>query len=543
MINSFVKFRKTWLLSILCGLFIVSGSVYAEEAFDKSMSDQETSEQTIYLDKETIAKGYTVSSFNDSLKLSLVPGILTQDTRVDTKIIPEEEMTMPWRMRRVSDIYEFEFFNKDAYEDQKPFYIQVDYSDSDEYKQVFFYDSIHGEWRPLPTTDHPEQEFVRSLIHLPYARIAVFSHPETMTSGKASWYAFRGGNYTASPDFPRGSRLRIFNLENDKFVDVEVNDYGPDRSIHPDRPVDLDKEAFAKIADLSAGIIDVKVEPLYIPDKDKYTVSGILDKSGELEPNLDMQAGVIKNLDGEIIWSHNENEVLPIASLTKLVTVKTFLDKGGSPDDEVIYMKQDAEYNYEYCNPWESAHVNLNEGDVVTAKDLVYSSLVGSANNTMETLIRAGGFDRDDFISSMNEYAKSLGADNTEFVEPSGLSSQNVSTAKEYAIIMKDLLKEPLIKDASRTERYEFTTINTDREFNLRNTNGLLENNTLKKYDFDITASKTGFIRAAGYCLGLEIQNNKGEDFIVLGFDSPNRELSFRQTEDLIKYGLKQNNQ
>ncbi len=498
--------------------------------------------ERIYLDQDTIARGYTVSSFDDAFKLSLVPGILTEDTQVRTEIIPDEEMLLPWRLNKLSPIYQFDFSNKQSYEDQKPFYIQIDYSDSEEYKQVFFYDGNYDKWRPLPTTDHPEENFVRSLIHLPYARIAVFSHPDTMTSGLASWYAFRGGNFAASPDFPRGSRLRVFNLENDKFVDVKVNDYGPDRSIHPDRPIDLDREAFAQIADLSAGIIEVKIEPLYIPDKDKYTVAGILKKSGNIEPDLDIKAGAIKKRGGEILWSQNQDEVLPLASLTKLVAVKVFLDQNQPLEREVIYLNRDAQYNYEHCHPWESASVNLKEGDVVTARDLIFSSLVGSANNTMETLIRASGLERDQFINEMNNYVFSLGAENTRFVEPTGLSSGNVSTAAEYVIIMEDLSRNPVIKEASTRKNYQFTTRNTDRSFSFRNTNGLLNQNNLSSHDFDIIGSKTGFINAAGYCLAVEIENPEGDDFIALILNSPSRDLSFRQMEDLIIYGLKKSN-
>ncbi|MEK7097483.1 MAG: hypothetical protein AAB906_01395, partial [Patescibacteria group bacterium] len=66
----------------------------------------------------------------------------------------------------------------------------------------------------MPTTDFPDKKFVRSLIHLPYARIAVFENPNALTVGKASWYKYKSGNYAASPDFPKGTKLRVTNLDN-----------------------------------------------------------------------------------------------------------------------------------------------------------------------------------------------------------------------------------------------------------------------------------------------------------------------------------------
>ncbi len=77
------------------------------------------------------------------------------------------------------------------------------------------------------------------------------------------------------------------------------------------------------------------------------------------------------------------------------------------------YKYQDEEYNYNYVNKWESARVRLDEGDKLTVNDLIYSTLVGSANNAIETLVRYSGLSRDAFIQAMNDKAKTLGAEST----------------------------------------------------------------------------------------------------------------------------------
>ena len=78
----------------------------------------------INLDQPTIAKGYTVAAFDDAIKLSLAPGILADATDVD---VPElnEDMPMPWQLDQASPVYQFEFMNKQAYDNRKPFYIQM----------------------------------------------------------------------------------------------------------------------------------------------------------------------------------------------------------------------------------------------------------------------------------------------------------------------------------------------------------------------------------------------------------------------------------
>jgi D-alanyl-D-alanine endopeptidase (penicillin-binding protein 7) len=489
-------------------------------------------EYYINLDKETIAKGYTVSAFENSLKLSLVPGILDESTGVLIKEL-QEEMPTPWSLDKISKIYQFEFLNKQAYDNHKPFYIQFSYEEeSDYYKQVYFYDKNFSTWRPLPTKDFPEEKFVRSLIHLPFARLAVFSNPDVMTLGRASWYAYKGGDFAASPDVPKDSVLRVYNNDNDKFVDVVVNDFGPERHIFPDRAIDLDKVAFSKIASLGEGVIDIRVEPLKIIPDSNGNILGIEDKGVEINPIISSKSAIVLDEESEeILFEKNATSTLPIASLTKLVAISVFLNTKPSLNDTVIYSVKDEEYNYEYCEKWESARIRLNEGDEITLEDLVYASLVGSANNAIETLVRASGMSREDFIKKMNEMVLEWGAENTNFIEPTGLSPDNVSSAFDYAIITKKVFINPIIIKASSMDQYSFKTLNTERDFKINNTNKLIK--TLK-YNFE--GSKTGYLHEALYCLMSRVKLNNGKYGIVVILGSDTRDLSFHEMDKLIKF-------
>lgn len=493
----------------------------------------------IYLDAKTIAKGYTVASPGERLKLSLVPGILSESTEVEIKEL-DEKFELPWELEKISPVMQFEFKNKKAHDNKKAFYIQFDYDkDADGYKQVFFYDKGANAWRSLPTWDYPDKKFVRSLIYLPYARIAVFSNPSLMAKGKASWYSYKKGMYAASPDFPAGSILRVHALgaKTDKYVDVEVNDFGPDRKAHPDRVVDLSKDAFQKIASLSEGTVKVYVEPLKVTGSLKQKLAEY-EKGARTSPDLAFRSAIIMNeATGEILHEKNADSAYPLASLTKLIAVKVFLDVHPSVAETVAYSKADEEFNYQYCKPWESGKLSMDEGETLTINDLVYSSLVGSTNNTVETLVRVSGLSRLEFIAKMNETVKTYGAVNTNFEEPSGLSPKNVSSSRDYAIISREALKDPIISAAASAASYKFKTFKTDgkeKEHNIRNTNTLVREG---KYFF--TGSKTGYIDEAKYCLMSRVKAKNGDSLIIVTMGADTREESFRRTEDLIKLSLR----
>ena len=520
--------KKLSFLLVFC-VFLLLNNINFVKAEDKNLHYH------IYLDKPTIAKGYTVNAF-DKLKLSLVPGILSKDTEVDI-IQLNEEMPKPWNLDRISKIYQFEFKNKKAYDNHKPFYIQLSYdSNSPYYKQVYFYDKNYSAWRPLPTQDYPREKFVRSLIHLPFARIAVFADDTKLTFGKASWYKYKGGNFAASPDFPKGSRLRVFNLDNGKFVDVVINDYGPDRKLHPDRVIDLDKVAFAKIASLSSGIINVKIEPLYIAKDNTGKVLGVMEKIGQEVPIIKAPSAIVMEEDSEkILYQKNSTTTRPLASLTKLVAIKVFLDTRPTLNKVVAYKYQDEAYNYQWCNKWESARLRVKEGETLTIEDLIYSALVGSANNAVETLVRVSGMSRKAFINKMNETVNSWGVKSTHFVEPTGLSPNNISTAYDYAIIAKNVLSNPIIQKASTMPIYEFYTINTKKYHRLVNTNYLV-----KSHKYNITGSKTGYLIEAGHCLMTRIKTNNEKQIIIVVMGDNSKYDSLEDTELLIRYGLRQ---
>jgi serine-type D-Ala-D-Ala endopeptidase (penicillin-binding protein 7) len=240
---------------------------------------------------------------------------------------------------------------------------------------------------------------------------------------------------------------------------------------------------------------------------------------------------VMNAANKNILLEKNSKQVLPIASLSKLIAAKIFL--GTKPDLKkiVVYKKADEEQNERYAKDWEISKLKLKDGDKLSINDLLRFSLVGSTNNTIETLVRISGLKREDFIDKMNDYALKLGASSTVFVEPTGLSPKNVSSARDYAIIIKDVLADPNISPITVLTSYQ--TRISDRVLRVYNTDKLI-----LKSKYRIIGSKTGHLDEAGYCLALKTAYNKKEYiFVILG--SATRESNFQSAENLMSYAYR----
>ncbi|MHB8904113.1 MAG: RlpA-like double-psi beta-barrel domain-containing protein, partial [Patescibacteria group bacterium] len=381
-------------------------------------------------------------------------------------VVPEistssEAINISWQWQALSPIYDYKFISDQIFDPARPMTIKISYDKTNNYlKQIFVYDELGRKWLPLETHDFPNEKYVSAVTTSLAGRLALFNSQNILTVGTASWYSYKGGNFAASPDYAKGSIIRVYNLSNNKYVDVTINDWGPERAKHPDRVIDLDKVAFKKIASTGDGLVKVKIEPL------KAIVSSVSQKLDQQksEPVITASSAVVFNeKTSEILWGKNINKVAPLASLTKLIAIKVFLDLKPNLNKIVAYKNQDAKNNEKYCEPGEISKIKLKEGDTLKIQDLVYAALVGSANNAVESLVRVSGLSRDNFIAQMNKTVKAMGATSTKFIEPSGLSPENVSSPYEYAIISKAILSNPLIQKISTTISYKFKTVNTKK--------------------------------------------------------------------------------
>ncbi len=218
----------------------------------------------------------------------------------------------------------------------------------------------------------------------------------------------------------------------------------------------------------------------------------------------------IDNNSGAILYSKDSNSVLPIASLTKLLTALVILDT--YPDwDQIITIEESDQRS--------GGIVYLLVGEQITVKDLFYLMLVASSNEAAAALARNSGIA--DFPSAMNKKAKVLGMTDSYFIDPSGLEPQNISTTIDLVKLAKAAFSQPDIGQALTREKYGFETLNTKRIGQAVNTDQLLSS-FLNRDTYQIIGAKTGYLDEAGYCLLLQIKKSDGPSLtlVLLGMET-----------------------
>ncbi len=202
------------------------------------------------------------------------------------------------------------------------------------------------------------------------------------------------------------------------------------------------------------------------------------------------------------MYSRKADQIAPIASITKLMTALVVLD-GKLPMDEVI------EVSNEDRNRTKGNFSRLAVGTKLTRGDLMHLALMSSENRAAHALGRSYPGGEAAFVRAMNAKATALGMTQSHFVDPSGLSSQNVSSAKDLAKLVVAAGRAAPIREYSTSTGLEVKVGRQILEF--RNTNSLVKNPS-----WDITVQKTGFINEAGQCLVMQAQIEDRPVIIVL---------------------------
>lgn len=223
---------------------------------------------------------------------------------------------------------------------------------------------------------------------------------------------------------------------------------------------------------------------------------------------LDLHSSVALVVDQdthEILYRKNDQAVLPIASLTKLMT-GLVIAEAKLPMDEPIRITQ-ADVDTE-----KGSSSRLAVGTVLSRGELMHLSLMSSENRAANALGRTypGGLAA--FVDKMNQRAGSLGMKDTRYVEPTGLSSRNQSSAMDLAVLVAAAYKEPMLRELSTSHGREVEVGRRTLQYN--NTNRLVKNPA-----WDIGLQKTGYISEAGRCLVMQTQVS-GRKLIMVFLDS-----------------------
>jgi D-alanyl-D-alanine endopeptidase (penicillin-binding protein 7) len=207
-------------------------------------------------------------------------------------------------------------------------------------------------------------------------------------------------------------------------------------------------------------------------------------------------------ISGTILYEKNAATVVPIASITKLMTAMVALDAEPSLSEVLTVTDDDVDM-------LKGTRSRLKVGTRLTREEMLNLALMSSENRAASALSRHYPGGRDAFVAAMNEKAHALGLTDTQFADPTGLTASNVSSARDLVKMVSAAYNYPLIREFSTTTEREVRVGNRPQMF--RNTNSLVKNPS-----WDIGLQKTGYINEAGKCLVMHTWLNNKPTIIVL---------------------------
>ncbi len=225
-------------------------------------------------------------------------------------------------------------------------------------------------------------------------------------------------------------------------------------------------------------------------------------QSGAL--NLKSTAALVVELGGQrVLYAKNVETVVPIASITKLMTALVVVESGLPLDERIAISAEDKD-------GVKGTRSRLKPGNELARGDLLRLALMASENRAAAALTRAYPGGSRAFVAAMNHKAVELGMWRTRFVDGTGLSSENVSTAQDLARLVSAAYRQPLIREYTTGSRHTVELAN-GRRLHFANSNRLVS-----YAGWEIGLSKTGYISEAGRCLVLQAKIATTPVIIVL---------------------------
>ncbi|MDP2631962.1 MAG: serine hydrolase [Candidatus Uhrbacteria bacterium] len=238
---------------------------------------------------------------------------------------------------------------------------------------------------------------------------------------------------------------------------------------------------------------------------------------------------VMDDASGQILAAKDAAAEWPIASLTKLVTTKTALDYGLDVGGKGTVLNIDNVGG---------ARLMVDDGTLFTIRDLLYATLVGSANNAANAIARLTGYGQETFMGYMNAFATSLNLSHTYFVDPTGIELGNISTAREVAYLAHEVFEQDNIRRMVGTSRIHIEALNdTSYIRDIKNTNWLLYD---PAYDeVYVTAGKTGYLDESGWNLVVRMHpmgESEDKSVLIVLLGSEGRRESFDDAHTLADW-------
>lgn len=257
-----------------------------------------------------------------------------------------------------------------------------------------------------------------------------------------------------------------------------------------------------------------------------------LPVQAEGEPeDLYARSAVLMDADtGRILFEKNGNEQMPMASTTKIMTLLVTLENADLEGTVQVSA---------YAASMPKVRLNLQEGETYRLKDLCYSLMLESHNDSAVAIAEHVGGSVEGFASMMNQKARDLGCYHSYFITPNGLDAEDEYgkhsiTAKDLARIMRCCMQNEEFLSITREPSWSFSSLDGSRSFTVNNKNAFL--NMME----GALTGKTGFTNGAGYCyVGALEREGKRLIAVVLACGWPNnRTWKWSDTKKLMSYGI-----
>ena len=244
---------------------------------------------------------------------------------------------------------------------------------------------------------------------------------------------------------------------------------------------------------------------------------------------LDLRSSVALVIDQdthEVLLRKNDQAVLPIASLTKLMTGLVISDANLSQSELITITQEDVDTE-------KGSSSRLAVGSVLSRGDLLHLALMSSENRAAHALGRTYPGGLASFVKAMNDRAHGLGMASTHYVEPTGLSSRNQSSATDLAVLVGAAYNVPLLRELSTSPGREVAVGRRTLQYNTTN-------RLVKSPNWDIGLQKTGYISEAGQCLVMQTKV-AGRKLIMVFLDSAGK-LSRIADAERVRRWVEMNN-
>lgn len=244
-------------------------------------------------------------------------------------------------------------------------------------------------------------------------------------------------------------------------------------------------------------------------------------------PSLSAKSALIADWrTGAVLGEKDSDAILPLASLTKLMTVLIFLEQQPNFQEWVTLQLEDERDGGKFYFP---------RGEKLKIEDLFASSLIASVNNAVMALARSTNLPISDFVGLMNQKAQVLEMLNSHFEEPTGLAAENIGTSRDLLKLLEEVFQNQKIRHYTSKASYE---VNSWRgvSYVVENTNNLAPFFGNGKFGYQVLASKTGYLEESGYHLAMLMQRSDGVQLVFIILGSTSKEERAADAKKLLQW-------